>query len=214
MIPSTRELYHQVETFWTEQIAALGGQYRAAPLSFFREPLNQACGAPATLAGPFYCPDSETVYLDEGLLQQVADRAAGSENVALGYIVAHELAHHVQNIVGTTDLIEQARSRSNKKLGAQTLLSFELQADCYAGLWLHWEQQRGRIAAPADLSAVLAAVAATGQRQQSQLHPGEQMLDPLTHGTPAQRLKWLHRGLDGGDFNACDTFGAEAAGLL
>lgn len=209
---STRELYRQVEAFWSAEIGALGGKYRPAALVFFGQPPDHACGSDGVLRGPFYCPSSETVYLDLRFLQHLAERAPGTAETALGYIVAHELAHHVQNIIGTTALVEQARARSNPTLAARTLTSFELQADCYAGLWLHWAQQHGQRVAPDELTEALAAIAASSQQLQSHLASGEQMLDPLTHGTPALRLNWLRRGLEHGDFNACDTFGAEAGG--
>jgi hypothetical protein len=212
MIQTTRALYQDVEAFWAQQIVALGGQYRPAALSFFSTPLLQTCGVATPLVGSFYCPPTETVYLDQPFLQRIAQRAPGASSLALGYVVAHELAHHVQNTVGTTALVDEARARSAPQLAARTLVAFELQADCYAGLWLRWAQQRGSIAAPVDLAAVLDDVAAIARRQQSRLRAGEQMLDPLTHGTAAQRLKWLHQGMDLGNFSACDTFGAEAAG--
>jgi predicted metalloprotease len=211
-IEAGRALFQAIESFWTEQIAGLGGRYRPATLRFFHRPLKPTCGIAAPLAGPFYCPDTETVYLDVEFLQRLQQRAPAGATAALGYVIAHELAHHVQGILGTTLLVEQARSRSTQTVAARTLITFELQADCYAGLWLRSAAQSGSTGAPAGIAAVLDEVAISSRWQQAQLHAPEQMLDPLTHGTAPARLKWLHVGLDHGDFNACDTFGAEAAG--
>jgi predicted metalloprotease len=211
---SARTLFRSNETFWTQQIGTFGGHYRPGMLTFFNPPLHQVCGVAAPLTGPFYCPMTETVYLDQGFVQHLHGSALGVGEPALAYLVAHELAHHVQSMLGTTDLVDQARARSTPQMAARTLATFELQADCYAGLWLRWAVQHGSNPKPADLAAVLDAVAASAQWQQSRAHPGEQMLDPLTQGTAAQRLKWLQLGFNGGDFNACDTFSAEAAGKL
>jgi predicted metalloprotease len=213
-LQSTRALFQDAQAFWTAQIAAFGGRYRPATLTFFSGHLGPTCSVAAPVVGPFYCPDAETVYLEQGFLQQVAERAAGATDVALGYVAAHELAHHVQSLLGTTPLVDEARARSTHEMAERTLTTFELQADCYAGLWLRWAQRQRRVAPRPDLAAVLAAVTASSQWQRAQLRPGEQVLDPLTHGTAAARLKWLQVGLDSGDFNACDTFGAEAAGKL
>lgn len=211
---AARTLFGSGETFWTQQLGAFGGHYRPGMLTFFSPPLHQVCGVAAPLAGPFYCPLTETVYLDQGFVQHLRTGAPGARDSALAYLLAHELAHHVQAMLGTTDLVDQARARSTAQMAARTLATFELQADCYAGLWLRWAVQHGSTPAPAGLPAVLEAVAATAQWQHAQLRAGEQMLDPMTQGTAAQRLKWLQQGLNGGDFNACDTFSAEAAGKL
>jgi predicted metalloprotease len=213
-LKTTRALFQDAQAFWTQQIAAFGGRYRPATLTYFSGHLDPICSVAAPVVGPFYCPDAETVYLEQGFLQHLAERADGAADVALGYVAAHELAHHVQSLLGTTQLVDEARERSTRERAAHTLTTFELQADCYAGLWLRWAQQRRTIVPPADFDAVLDAVAASSQWQHAQLRPGELVLDPLTHGTAVARLKWLHVGLDSGDFNACDTFGAEAAGKL
>jgi len=199
---SARSWYQNLEAFWTVEIAALGGQYRGATLQFYAPPLERGCEVAGPLRGPFYCPAAETVYLDQEYLQHLAGATPERTRALLGYVVAHELAHHVQGLVGTTVLVDQARSRSTRALATHTMTSYELQADCYAGLSLRWAGQRGSLAVPLDSGALLDSVAA--------LNP-KQVLDPLTQGGRAQRLKWLQIGLDRGDFNACDTFSAEAA---
>jgi len=210
----SRKLFGSVDAFWSQQVAALGGRYRPPNLVYFAAPLKNLCGVAAALSGPFYCPVNETVYLDRGFLQRLRARAGTDASAAVGFVLAHEVAHHLQNVIGTTTIVEQARSSSSAAVAQRTLTSFELQADCYAGLWLRWARNGGVIKGPVDLAAILATVAALSQEQQSHLRPGELWLDPLTQGEAAQRLRWLQRGSDSGDFNACDTFGAAAAGSL
>jgi predicted metalloprotease len=209
-----QKLFSGVDAFWSQQVAALGGRYRPPDLQYFAPPLKSLCGVAAALSGPFYCPGNETVYLDRVFLQQLKIRAGTDAGTAVGLVIAHEVAHHLQNVIGTTTIVEQARARSTAAVAQRTLTSFELQADCYAGLWLRWARSGGIIHGPVDPAATLATIAALSQERQSRLHAGEQWLDSLTQGEAAQRLKWLQRGSDSGDFNACDTFGAAAAGSL
>jgi len=201
------QLFASINAFWSQQIAALGARYRPPKLEWFAQPLKDGCGVPAALTGSFYCPNSETVYLDRPFL----DRLPAT---ALGYVVAHEVAHHVQYLIGTTGMVNQARLRSSRDIAQRTLITFELQADCYAGLWMRWAVANGTIKSTADGSAVLESVAAVSQQWQAHMHTGEQMLDPLVHGSADQRRKWLQRGWSSGQLNDCDTFGAVAAGNL
>jgi len=208
--------FGSVQAFWTQQIRALGGEYRPAKLVQAPGPFSPRCNVALSIRGPFYCPGDETVYLDESFLQQVERRASPAADLAIGYVVAHEVAHHVQNVIGTTALVEQARARSTAALAARTLSALELQADCYAGLWVHWSGDRGTLKIPPEqaVSAALDAVAAVGAQWQSQRLAQQELLDPFTHGSAAQRSKWFHRGLATGQFGDCDTFGADAAGTL
>lgn len=211
----SRRLIQSVDAFWSQQIASLGGRYRPPKLVFFMPPVKDTCDVAAALAGPFYCPINESVYLDRAFMQVLVQRfRGGSAAAALGYVVAHEVAHHVQNVIGTTGQVEQARGRSTQEIAQRTLITFELQADCYAGLWMHWAKANGTLEPPADDSVTLEAIAAASQKMQSHLSTGEEMLDPLTQGSAEQRRRWFRRGLDSGQFNQCDTFGAEAAGKL
>jgi len=207
-------LFSNSQSFWSEQISQLGGRYRPSKLSFFTTSLSGHCKVQAAVTGPFYCPVEETVYLDQPFLQLLDQRSRGHSELTLGYLIAHEVAHHIQNVIGTTALVEQARSRSTPQLASRTWTALELQADCYAGLWAHWSAAHGTLKLPADVSSTLDAVVAVSQAWQSHLTAGQQMLDPFTHGSAAQRLKWFRRGLDTGGFGDCDTFGADAAGTL
>ena len=211
---STDQLFRSVESFWSQEMTALGGRYRPSKLKLFTAPISGACHLQGVLSAPFYCTVNETVYLDRSFLRALAQRDPEDANLAVGFVVAHEVAHHVQNIIGTTSSVDQARANSSPELAQRTFMTFELQADCYAGLWARWAAAHGPIKIPADVSPALNAIASTSQDWQSHLSAGQQMLDPLTQGSAAQRLKWFRRGLDTGNFNDCDTFGAEAAGTL
>jgi predicted metalloprotease len=202
-------LFQAGQQFWTEEIATLGGQYRPARLAHFTGPARGVCDMQGSVAGSFYCPAEGTIYIDDAATAALTERARADAGVAVAYVVGHELAHHVQAIIGTTAVVQQARMRSAPEIANRTLATFELQADCYAGLWLRWANGRGAIKLPADPASVLATVE-PGDRTPA---PGRQVLDPLDQGTAAQRLNWLRRGL-GGQFNDCDTFGAEAVGKL
>jgi predicted metalloprotease len=208
------QLVQEVDQFWSRQIAELGGRYRPPKLVLFAHSTSGVCGIRQALSGPFYCPVNETVYLDTSYLQQVVQRGRGAGQLALGYVVAHEVAHHIQNIIGTTSIVEQARASSTAELARRTLASLELQADCYAGLWARAASTAGELGPSGDIAPALAAVAAVGAAQPAHRAAGPEVLDPLTHATEPQRLKWFRRGFDSGQFNDCDTFGAAAAGTL
>jgi uncharacterized protein len=209
-----QQIFASINAFWSQQIAALGGRYRPPKLEWFAQPLKDGCGVPAALTGSFYCPNSESVYLDRPFMDRLLAAASGSPAAALDYVVAHEVAHHVQYLIGTTGMVNQARLRSSRDIAQRTLTTFELQADCYAGLWMRWAVAKGTVTSTADGSALLESVATVSQQWQAHLHTGEQMLDPLVHGSADQRRKWLQRGWNSGQFNDCDTFGAVAAGNL
>jgi uncharacterized protein len=194
--------------------ALRSSSYDSPDLTLFHGTVNGVCMAGQPLTGPFYCPSDERIYLDQSFLQQVAQRAGPAGDLALAYIVGHELGEHVQALVGTTALVEQARSSSTAAVSARTWTTAELQSDCYAGLWVRWGLMQRQIRA-GDPAAALDAVAASSRELQAHLPKGAVMVDPIqTYGTAAQRLKWFQRGEDTGNFNDCDTFSAEAAGTL
>lgn len=210
---SGSRLFRNVESFWSQEIASLGGHYRAAGLELTNAPVHAACGTQATVSGPFYCTVNETVYLDLPFLKLLA-RGSKDPEATLGFVVAHEVGHHIQNIIGTTASMQQSRARSAPELAQRLFTTFELQADCYAGLWMHWAVAQGSQRSPADAAGLLQSIARTSQAAQSHLGPGQEILDPLGQGSPQQRLEWFHHGMDSGQFNDCDTFAAEAAGRL
>lgn len=223
-------LLRDSDAYWAGEFRVLKSIYRPPALRLFNGTIGGTCGAAGILTGPFYCPDDEYIYLDESFLRQAVQRAAGAGDVALAYILAHEVGHHVQGIVGTTAQVEQARSRSSPQLSARIWMTEELQADCFGGLWVRAALMQRQIAASAtrasasasvgagvdaEVAAALQAVAAVSQQRVAHLPATQVMPDPLqTYGSAAQRLKWFERGLTSGNFADCDTFSAAAAGQL
>jgi hypothetical protein len=207
-------LFAAANAYWTREFVTLKAVYQPAELSIYTNGLGNSCGVKGTILGPFYCPDDSHVYLPENYLQQVADKAGSSADLALAYVVDHEVGAHIQDLIGTTAQVEQARARSTAQLSARTWAVAQLQADCYAGLAVRAGLSQRQIAS-GDPSAALQAVATVTQAAQAHLRGGEVMPDPVqTYMTAAQRLSWFQRGLTSGNFAECDTFSAEAAGKL
>ncbi|MGH8142903.1 MAG: neutral zinc metallopeptidase [Steroidobacteraceae bacterium] len=210
-------LFEHANAYWSKEIAALGGRYLPAKLMLYPGGhIVDPCGTKLTFSGPFYCPPQQAVYLDQAYLQQLMQRAGSSDSdTVLAYMIGHGLARHIQAMVGTTALVEQARARSSAQLSRQTWITAALQADCYTGLWIRTAQMDGTIKSGADMSAAMSVVATVTHQRDTHLAAGVQMPDPvLDYATPQQRTKWFQRGLDTGNFNDCDTFGAQAAGKL
>lgn len=208
-------LVRDANAYWVQEMRTLrSSSYDTPDLTLFQGTVNGVCMAGQPLAGPFYCPSDERIYLDDNFLRQVAQRAGPAADLALAYIVGHEFGEHVQALVGTTALVEQARAGSTAAVSARTWATAQLQADCYAGLWVRWGLMQGLVKA-GNTAAALDAVAAASQALQGHVPKGAEVVDPIqSYGTAAQRLKWFQRGEDTGNFNDCDTFGAEAAGTL
>jgi len=207
-------LFAAANAYWTREFVTLKAVYQPAQLSVYAAAPGTTCGTGGMIAGPFYCPQDSHVYLPEAYLQQIAQRAGTSADLALAYVIDHEVGAHIQDLIGTTEQVEKARSRSTAQLSARTWAVAELQADCYAGLAVRDGLARHQIA-PGDASAALQAVASVTQAAQQHLKHGEVMPDPVqTYATPAQRLSWFQHGLSSGNFADCDTFRAEAAGKL
>jgi hypothetical protein len=207
-------VFGTVNDYWAREFVTLKALYQPATLNIYAQSLPNVCDAGGAVVGPFYCPDESRVYLSQAYLQQVASHAGSSADLALAYVVGHEVGEHIQDLIGTTEQVEQARARSGPQLSARTWAVAELQADCYAGLAIREGLAQRRIAA-GDASVALQAVASVSAATQSHLQRGDVMPDPLqTYVMPAQRLQWFQRGLSTGNFSACDTFSAEAAGKL
>jgi predicted metalloprotease len=207
-------LVQAADAYWSMKLAAQGQRYQAPTLAFYERHIAGVCNTQSSLSGPFLCPATGQMYLDLAFLQELTRRAVSADNFSLAYVIGHEIGHQVQSLLGTTAAVEQARSRSAPALSARTWTAEELQADCYTGLWLNAGARRARIKLPPDLPAALALLAAVGEEWQKQLAADQVMPDPFTYGTPAQRLRWFRRGLDGGRDGDCDTFSADAAGTL
>ncbi len=187
---------------WTQDLP----QYRHAKLVLFRDDLDSACGLAQTATGPFYCPGDEKVYLDLGFFDELKNRFGASGEFAQAYVIAHELGHHVQKILGTEGKV-RARSSRIRNCANELSVRLELQADCYAGVWGHSTEQRN-ILEQGDVESGLNAAAAVGDDHIQKMTQGEVMPEKFTHGTSAQRVQWFKQGLTTGHLNACDTFTA------
>jgi len=186
----------------------LGGRYQRTSVKLFRDAIQSACGFAQSATGPFYCPGDQKVYLDLGFFRELSQRFGAPGDFAQAYVVTHEIGHHVQNLLGTTERVQGSRSGANS-----ASVALELQADCYAGIWGHAASQQGRFNAggvelePGDAEEALRAAAAIGDDRLQREATGRVMPDRFTHGTSAQRVAWFKRGMESGDPRACDTFG-------
>ncbi len=178
--------------------------YHHARLVLFRNAYPSACGMAQTAIGPFYCPEDEKVYLDLGFFKELKDRFGAPGEFAQAYVIAHEIGHHVQKILGIEPRVRRLQQREP---GERNPLSvrLELQADCFAGIWGHSTEQRG-IVDRADVNAGLRAAAAVGDDRLQRAAQGYVNPESFTHGTSAQRVQWFRRGLDTGRISACNTF--------
>src|SRR5918995_3812006 len=195
----------QTETAWGEQFAAMGGQYQPTKLVLFRENVESGCGVADSRMGPFYCPADQQVYIDVLFFNQMAEELRAGGDFAYAYVVAHEVGHHVQNLLGISGRVQEMRQRVGEVEGNQLSVRTELQADCFAGLWANHAGRAG-VLEPGDVEEGLRAAAAIGD-DRLQSNAGRSVSpDSFTHGTSEQRNRWLHRGLKTGSFEACDTF--------
>ena len=184
----------------------LPGRYRPAKLVLFREMVQSGCGTAQSAMGPFYCPLDEKAYIDLGFYEDLRSRfGAQGGDFAQAYVLAHELGHHVQHILG---IDEQVRGAQGQRPDLQNQLSvrMELQADCFAGLWGHSTQQRN-ILESGDVDDALNAASAIGDDRIQRRMGGGVQPESFTHGSSEQRVQWFRRGFDGGSIEACDTFG-------
>jgi predicted metalloprotease len=212
---SLKRLLDDTGTFWTQQFAQLGGHYQAPGLTLYSAQISGICGQKEPMSGPFYCPADQHLYVDPSALEAIGARAQAASTVAEAFVIGHLIGHHVQYLIGTTAMVQQARSSSTAENGNRTLVTMELQADCYAGLWLHSALQRKVLnVTPTTLSATLAAISSESLARAHALRPGTLLPDPMDTGTAVQRLRWTQRGFESGDFEGCDTFGAAAKGEL
>jgi predicted metalloprotease len=191
------------EQTWGKLFAAQGAQYQPPVLSFYQGGVQSGCGNATSAAGPFYCPSDRGVYLDTSFFRELASRFGAAGDFAQNYVIAHEVGHHIQNITGTMQKVRQAQAGVGKAEGNALSVRVELQADCYAGVWA--AQNRDRLEA-GDIEEGLRAAEAIGDDTLQRQAQGTVVPESFTHGTSAQRMRWLRRGLESGDPLACDTF--------
>jgi predicted metalloprotease len=189
---------------WERLLPQIGVPYRHAKLVLFRDYTASGCGAAQAATGPFYCPEDEKVYVDLGFFDDLANRMGAPGEFGQAYVIAHELGHHVQKLLGIESKVNRLR-QANPSISNPLSVRLELQADCLAGVWGHSTEQRNLID-QADISAGLDAVAAVGDDRIQKMATGRVSPERFTHGTSAERSVWFRRGLDSGDIASCDTF--------
>lgn len=190
---------------WTQALPqAFNTQYREARLVLFRDVVQSGCGTAQSAMGPFYCPADERVYIDLGFYDELSRRFAAPGDFAQAYVLAHEIGHHVQNVLGTSARVRELQERRPGDANALSV-RMELQADCYAGIWGASTSQR-QLLEPGDVEEGLAAASAVGDDRISQMSGRDIPAESFTHGSSAQRMNWFRRGLSTGDPRNCDTF--------
>jgi len=189
----------------------LGDRYESTKVRLFRDAIQSACGFAQSASGPFYCPGDHYVYLDLGFFNELRTRFGASGEFAEAYVLAHEIGHHVQNLLGIDSKMRQLQS-ADPSASNQLSVRLELQADCFAGVWAHATNQSGRAAQGkmelerGDLEGGLRAAAAIGDDRIQRMSTGHVFPDKFTHGTSEQRVTWLRRGFESGSPDACQTF--------
>jgi hypothetical protein len=196
-----------VQALWSTEFAESGQQYRDADLVLFTDSVQSGCGAASSATGPFYCPLDQTAYLDLDFFRDLQSRFDAPGDFAQAYVIAHEIAHHVQNLIGISDEVRDLQQR-NPDDANELSVRLELQADCFAGVWGHSTYERG-ILESGDLEEGLNAAAAIGDDRIQEQATGRIDRDTWTHGSSDQRVKWFRRGFDSGDVNRCDTFSGD-----
>jgi len=194
------------EDAWSGVFSASGGRYVPPKLVLFSGSFPTACGMGQAAAGPFYCPGDRKVYIDLRFYELMRERFKVTGDFAQAYVIAHEVGHHVQTLLGLSNRVSQMRSRMSEEQANGLSVRQELQADCYAGVWGHHAARRDFLE-PGDAEEGLRAAAAIGDDRLQKQGQGYVSPESFTHGTSAQRQEWLMRGLKTGDINQCDTFG-------
>ncbi|HRX78163.1 MAG: neutral zinc metallopeptidase [Planctomycetaceae bacterium] len=198
------------EDVWHEQFQRLGRQYREPKLVIFRNAVESACGTANSAVGPFYCPGDETLYIDLSFYDELKNRFGAPGDFAQAYVIAHEVGHHVQKLLGATDYVHSMKGRVSEVEYNQYSVRLELQADFYAGVWAHHADRAQQILENGDVAEALGAASAIGDDKLQKQARGYVTPDSFTHGSSAQRVRWFKLGLQTGDIEQGDTFNAAA----
>jgi len=195
------------EEVWTKLFAAQGARYQAPRLVLFDQAVQSACGLNSAAVGPFYCPPDGSVYLDLSFFADLDRRFGAPGDFAAAYVIAHEVGHHVQNLLGYSEAVTRAQQEARTREEANELsVRLELMADCLAGVWAQHAHRDRNLLEPGDIEEGLAAAAAIGDDRMQSLATGRVQPESWTHGSSEMRVEWLRRGLDSGDPDACETF--------
>jgi len=196
------------EDTWRGIFRQTGRQYQDPKLVLFTGATPSACGTGQTAMGPFYCPPDQTVYIDLAFYQDLKNRFKAPGDFAQAYVIAHEVGHHVQNLLGIMDKVQAARSRAGEAQANALSVRVELQADCLAGVWAYHADRVRNVVEAGDIEEALNAASAIGDDRIQERSRGYAVPDSFTHGTAAQRVRWFRRGIESGDLRQCNTFEA------
>jgi predicted metalloprotease len=203
------QVLRSTETVWTTAFQERGATYEDPKLRLFRDSYPTACGQGQAAAGPFYCPRDHIVYLDLGFFDVMTQKLGAPGQFAHAYVVAHEVGHHVQNLLGIIDKVDAQRERGSEAESNALSVRLELQADCFAGVWATRSQkEKGWRLESGDIETALNAASQIGDDTLQKRARGTVVPESFTHGTSAQRVAWFKRGVDSGQIEGCDTFGA------
>jgi uncharacterized protein len=196
------------EDTWTTLFREQGRSYAPPKLVLFSGSTPTACGTGQSAAGPFYCPGDQKVYIDLSFYRLMQERFKVSGEFAQAYVIAHEVGHHVQHLMGISDKVDQARRRASQVEGNALSVRLELQADCFAGVWAYHANESRQILERGDIETAMNAASAIGDDALQRQSRGEVVPDSFTHGTSAQRVRWFKRGIESGQVASCNTFEA------
>ncbi|MFN7121265.1 MAG: neutral zinc metallopeptidase [Hydrogenophaga sp.] len=198
------------EDVWGPMFQQAGSTYQKPRLVLFRGATPTACGTGQSAMGPFYCPGDQKVYIDLSFYDTLRNQLGAPGDFAQAYVIAHEVGHHVQNLLGITGKMDEMRGKVSQREFNAMSVRVELQADCFAGIWAHHNQKTGAILEPGDVEEAMNAAAAIGDDALQRKSQGQVVPDSFTHGTSEQRQRWFNSGLKTGTVQACDTFKAQS----
>lgn len=195
------------EDVWKKVFAENGRTYEDPKLVLFTDNIETGCGSATSASGPFYCPEDRKVYMDMAFFEELKSRfGAKGGDFAIAYVIAHEVGHHVQNLLGTSDKMRKMQEGASEAQANKLSVALELQADFYAGVWTHYDQSMNQVLDPGDIEEALSAANAVGDDAIQSKMQGHVVPDSFTHGTSAQRMFWFNKGYKTGDIKQGDTF--------
>jgi hypothetical protein len=205
----TSTVLASTEDVWTAIFQQSGSRYAAPRMVLFSDAVQSGCGTASSAVGPFYCPVDRQLYIDPSFFDELERRFGASGDFAHAYVIAHEIGHHVQTLIGTNEKVQRARQRAGAEESNALSVRMELQADCLAGVWGYYANRQQRLLEPGDVEEGLAAAAAIGDDRIQRQAGATVQAESWTHGSSAMRARWLRRGLESGNVSDCDTFAAD-----
>lgn len=199
----------ETERFWHDQFIDMGKEYPEPVLVLFRNQVTSDCGGATSASGPFYCPADQKIYIDLSFYDELHNKFGAPGDFAMAYVVAHEVGHHVQTVLGISGKVRALKERSSEKDANRLSVMQELQADFFAGLWAHYADRMQNLVEEDDIQEALNCANAIGDDRLQKQAQGYVVPDAFTHGTSEQRMKWFYKGYTTGDISQGDTYGAE-----